>query len=39
MSIQLEVEVKVSDVIELDIGKSSFLEIPIETEGMSSSNN
>ena len=39
MSIGLEVEVNVSDVIELEIGKYSFSEIPIETEGMSSSNN
>ena len=39
MSIGLETEVKVSDVIKLDIGKSSFSEILIEIEGMSSSNN
>ena len=39
MSIALETEVKVSDVIKLDIDKYSFSEISIETEGMSSSNN
>ena len=38
MSTGLETEVKMSDVKELDIGKCSFSQILIETEGMSSSN-